>query len=81
MHAESPMRLQHGSLYSERDGNIWYFFSHMLGSYHRHYYTVGYGLQGARIRGEHARRAKWFRRLVLRDLGIRPGRPKNETVA
>ena len=73
LHAMAPLAINRGGAFVEINGQpLWYLVSRtMIDHTDRNYYTVGYALQEpSGGRHDHARRSKWFRRLLLRDLGL-----------
>jgi len=73
LHETERMELgQYGALLYANSGiPVWTQIYRNVNQNHRNYSTIGFALQYSRgVRGEHSRRAKWFRRLLLRDLGL-----------
>jgi hypothetical protein len=73
LHACDPMRVgTYGALLFASSGiPVWNQVARSLNSRHNNYSTIGLALRASRgIRGSQGRRVKWFRRLILRDLGL-----------
>lgn len=76
IHASAPLHVgQWGSLNQRSNRPIWHTVCDVIHPEHRNFRTIGYALMGSRgVRDATARRAKWLRRLILRDLGLTENR-------